>query len=404
MKYKDNLNVIIVNDFDYIQGGASKVAIDEANILHKNGINTIFFSSTHEENDYKFKQVCTNQKECLKDGIKGLFRNLSNKKVKREFSKLLDSFDNKNTIIHVHGWTKSLSSVIFKVAKKKKFKLVLTVHDYFLVCPNGGFYNYRKNMICNKKPMCLKCITCNCDSRNFFFKIYRIIRQIIQNHNTKKLKNIKYIISISDFSIEKLKKYLDSNAVIKKIYNPIRIDKNKIINISKNNSYIYVGRVSQEKGVDIFCEAISKLKLNGIVVGDGILKENLEKKYSNIKFTGWVSPKEVEKYMRNSKALVFPSRWYEGAPLTILESVAIGLPCIVSNKCAGVDFIENNKNGLLYDGTVAGLIRSIKKYEKMDVKSISKYAYSKYWNNPFNEELHYKNLISYYEEIIKEEK
>ncbi len=401
---KNNLNVIIVNDFDYIQGGASKVAIDEANVLYKNGINTIFFSSTHEDNDYKFKQVCTNQNECLKDGIKGLFRNLSNRKVKKEFSKLLDSLDNKNTIIHVHGWTKSLSSVIFKVAKKKKFKLVLTVHDYFLVCPNGGFYNYKKNKICTKKPMSLNCIKCNCDSRNYMFKLYRLFRQVIQNHNTKKLKNIDYIISISDFSVDKIKKYLKEDVTIKKIYNPIRIKKSKIINVDKNNNYVYVGRVSQEKGVDIFCEAITKLKLNGVVVGDGFLKEELEQKYPNINFTGWVKPTEVEKYMRNAKALIFPSRWYEGAPLTILESVAIGLPCIVSNKCAGVDFIENNKNGLLYDGTVEGLTKCIKKYEKMDIKDISKYAYSNYWDNPFDEELHYKNLISYYEEIIKEDK
>ena len=45
-------NVIIINDFNYIQGGASKVAIDTAKILKNNGINVIFFSAVNkiEEN------------------------------------------------------------------------------------------------------------------------------------------------------------------------------------------------------------------------------------------------------------------------------------------------------------------------------------------------------------------
>lgn len=195
---KNDLTVVVVNDFDYTQGGASKIAIETAQLLYENNCNVIFFSATHKENDYKFKQVCTNQNECLKDGIKGLYRNIYNKKVKKEFSKLLDTLDNSKTIIHIHGWTKSLSSVVFSVAKKKKFKIVLTVHDYFTYCPNGGLFNYKKNKICNLKPMSFKCKICNCDSRNFIIKIYRVLRQRIQNKNLKNVKG--NCIYVSDFS------------------------------------------------------------------------------------------------------------------------------------------------------------------------------------------------------------
>ena len=80
---KEDITVVIVNDFDYVQGGASKVALDTAEILYENNYNVIFFSSTHKENNYSFKQITTNQKECLKDGIKGSIRCISNRKVKR---------------------------------------------------------------------------------------------------------------------------------------------------------------------------------------------------------------------------------------------------------------------------------------------------------------------------------
>ena len=68
--------VIIVNDFNYVQGGASKVAIDTARILKEEGLNVIFFSAVNksEENVNGIKYISTNQNEALKEKnkIKGM--------------------------------------------------------------------------------------------------------------------------------------------------------------------------------------------------------------------------------------------------------------------------------------------------------------------------------------------
>ena len=68
--------VIIVNDFNYVQGGASKVAIDTARILKEEGLNVIFFSAVNksEENINGIKYISTNQNEALneKNKIKGM--------------------------------------------------------------------------------------------------------------------------------------------------------------------------------------------------------------------------------------------------------------------------------------------------------------------------------------------
>ncbi len=68
--------VIIVNDFNYVQGGASKVAIDTARILKEDGLNVIFFSAVNknEENIDGIKYISTNQNEALKEKnkIKGI--------------------------------------------------------------------------------------------------------------------------------------------------------------------------------------------------------------------------------------------------------------------------------------------------------------------------------------------
>lgn len=401
--------VVIVNDFNYTQGGASKVAIDTARIVRNEGIEVYFFSAVNneKENIEGVKYISTNQNEALeeKNKIKGAINGIYNFKAKKKLKQLLKTLDRETTIIHVHGWTKALSSSVFDIAFKMKFKVVLTLHDYFTACPNGGYFNYKENKICNMNPLSYKCIKCNCDSRNYAFKVYRLIRQFVQNKVVGLNKKIEYAISISNFSEKILRKTLNKNTNISRIYNPIELNKEEsIVEPLKNKYYLYVGRISKEKGVDIFCKAMQDLGYDGIVVGDGSEKEKLEKEYNNITFTGWKEKSEVNEYMKNAKALIFPSKWYEGAPLTIIEAMSMGLPCIVSNNCAGKEFIENEVSGMIFDGDVESLKNKIMQYEKMNINNIGKCAYESYIKIPFNKESYFKNLMSCYNEILREVK
>lgn len=344
----DNLNVVIINDFDYIQGGASKVAIDTANLLVQKGLNVYFFSAVHGDDDSLDRRVvsiCTNQYECLKDKnkIRGFFNGLYNFSAKKMLKKLLKSLDKKNTIVHVHGWTKGLSCSIFDVLFQLNFKFVLTLHDYFTACPNGGYFNYKKNQICHFHPLSFKCIRCNCDSRNYLFKLYRLLRQFLQNKVVCVNSKLENVIAISEFSVKILKKTLPSSTKIYRINNPIDVEIPILKpNLDDNKYYLYVGRVSKEKGVDIFCRAITDLNLVGIVVGDGDQKQVLQEKYPNIDFVGWKNHDDVKKYMFGAKALIFPSRWYETAGLTILEALFLGIPCFASDCSAGRDYISSS--------------------------------------------------------------
>ena len=345
----DNLkNVVIVNDFNYVQGGASKVAIDTAKLLKEEGYNVYFFSAVNkeEENIDGITYISTNQNEALKEKnkIKGAINGIYNFKAKKELKRLLKTLNFNDTIIHVHGWTKALSSSIFDIAFKMKFKVVLTLHDYFTACPNGGYFNYPKNEICHLKPLSWKCIKCNCDSRNYGFKLYRVVRQFVQNKIVKLNDKLENAISISDFSEKILKSTLGKNTEVTRIYNPIDIDEHiEKVDITKNKYYLYVGRISKEKGVDLFCQAITELGYKGIVVGDGDEKSILEEKFPNIEFTGWKNKDEVKQYMKGAKALIFPSRWYETAGLTILEAKSLGIPCLVSKNSAGKEFVEESE-------------------------------------------------------------
>ena len=391
-------NIIIVNDFNYIQGGASKVAIDTARLLKNKNLNIYFFSAVNsEENEIEgITYISTNQKEALKEQnrLKGILNGIYNLKAKRTFKELLLKLDKNETIIHIHGWTKALSSSIFDVAFKMNFKVVLTLHDYFVACPNGGYFNYNSNNICKLKPLSWRCIKCNCDSRNYFFKLYRLIRQFVQNKVVKIPERIRYVIGISDLNIDVLKKTLNSKVTIKKINNPIEFENGNIeIDSSQNEYYLYVGRITKEKGVEEFCKSITEIGVKGIVVGEGSEREKLEKKYSNIQFTGWKNKYYVKEYMKSSRGLIFPSLWYEGAPLTPLEAMSYGIPCIINEKCAAKEYIVNN-NGYLYE-SYNELVKCLKRLQNNEVcKEIGKNAYDFFYNK--YDKNYIQNILEYY--------
>ena len=396
MESKKVENVVIINDFNYTQGGASKIAIDTARILSEYGIKVYFFSAVNknEENLKGITYISTNQNEALKEKnkIKGAINGIYNFKAKRELKQLLKQLEPENTIIHVHGWTKALSSSIFDIAFKMKFKIVITLHDYFTACPNGGYFNYKQNEICQLNPLSRKCIKCNCDSRNYGFKLYRIIRQFVQNKIVRLNDKLEYAISVSDLNEKILKQTLGKNTKITRIYNPIDMDENEEkVDALKNEYYLYVGRVSKEKGVDVFCQAITELGYKGIVVGDGEEKNKLEKEFPNIEFTGWKNKGDVKTYMKSARALIFPSRIYETAGLTILEAQALGIPTIVSDLCAGREFVEEGKNGYTFTNL---------KELKEKINQIGNIKEQISISNKYTEEQYRNNIVSLFGRML----
>jgi glycosyltransferase involved in cell wall biosynthesis len=98
---------------------------------------------------------------------------------------------------------------------------------------------------------------------------------------------------------------------------------------------VFVGRLSEEKGAHQLIEAWTAAPptdLRLMVVGDGPLRKQLEAiAPPSVEFAGQLPHADIPKLLRSARAMAFPSTWYEGLPMTIVEAFASGLPVLAND-------------------------------------------------------------------------
>ena len=118
---------------------------------------------------------------------------------------------------------------------------------------------------------------------------------------------------------------------------------------------------------------------------------------------GWQDPASVHRYLRAAGALVFPSIWYEGQPLTVLEAKALGTPVIVSDGCAGREAIEDGVSGLWFRrNDVDNLAEALRRFAAADVAALSRAAYDDYWAAPATLDRHVDAIVGLYRGLLPE--
>lgn len=122
---------------------------------------------------------------------------------------------------------------------------------------------------------------------------------------------------------------------------------------SAGESALFVGRLSDEKGLDTLLDAWAKLDapIPLRIAGDGPLRPFVARRLadprlSRVQLLGPIGRRAVIESMREARALVFPSRCYEGFPLVIAEAFACGVPVVASRLGSMAEIVEDGRTGL----------------------------------------------------------
>lgn len=402
-------SIVIVNDFAHINGGAGQVALTSAIRLANEGYDVTLFSAVEprmpELEVARVKVIVTGQYEILNDPnrLRAAAQGIWNFKAQRLMDDLLRTLDPASTIVHVHSWTKALSASIIQIVTSLKIEVICTLHDYFAACPNGGFFDYQRQEICREVPLSFGCISRNCDIRNYSQKLWRVSRHIVQKKIGKVPTDIKYFITVSNFSEAIIKPFLPIDSTVFRVENPIHVEHHNRVEVNANDAFTFVGRLSPEKGVIMFAAAARRLGLVPVFVGEGKSRQEIEAICPAAQITGWVTGKQVVNHLSAARALVLPSILYETQGMVVAEAAALGVPSIVPDSCAARDMVEDGLTGLWFrGGDETDLIEKLRILQDPEVAArLGRAAYDAYWKSPSTIAVHIKKLISCYNTILQ---
>ena len=177
--------VVVLNDFSMARGGATGVALASVDLLHDHGV-AVTLISGDQATDTERKTISIDRVAIGGTHITAASpaaaatRGLYNASAASMVSNWIGAHDTPRTIYHLHGWSKILSPSVFRALRTVAPRLVINAHDFFLACPNGGYFNFQRSEPCKLKPMGLQCVFTSCDRRSYTHKLWRCARQSLR--------------------------------------------------------------------------------------------------------------------------------------------------------------------------------------------------------------------------------
>jgi glycosyltransferase involved in cell wall biosynthesis len=170
---------------------------------------------------------------------------------------------------------------------------------------------------------------------------------------------------------------------------------------------LFVGRLSPEKGVITLLDAWEKLegRIRLQIVGTGPLQEIVAERTTeipNATYLGRCERERVFELMRNASALMFPSEWYEGSPMSMVEAMACGTPIIAGNQGVLATIVTEGVNGHLFEsGNASALAECVEEaFKNGDELARMRYPTRQYFESHFGAKDNLATLLDIYQQAI----
>jgi glycosyltransferase involved in cell wall biosynthesis len=412
------MKILNVNKYYYLKGGAEKVYFDTAKLLEEHGHEVIPFSMKDKKNvhsiyeDYFIENVdFFNDKNKVVDKIRNIGHLFYSTDAKNMADKIVKATS--PDLVHLHNIYHQMSPSFLSILKKKyKLPIVMTAHDYKLICPNYSLLSHGK--ICEK---CFKHKYYNaslsfCHKGSFLSSSILALEQSFHKVFKFYERNIDLLICPSDFIKNK---FQDWGLKIKMEVIPNFVDLERFKYSDDDGDYLlYYGRLSEEKGIKVLLEAMKNLDKNIKlkILGTGHLSENLlqwtrqNQLENQVEFLGFKENQELLDLIQGARIVILPSVGYENCPLTILEAFASGRAVIASNIGGMVELLEKNKNterGLLFQvGNAKDLATKISEiyFDKNRLRKMGESG-RKYVEKYHSADYYYEQIMGIYQKMKK---
>jgi glycosyltransferase involved in cell wall biosynthesis len=250
----------------------------------------------------------------------------------------------KADIVHFHNLFPLLSPAAIREAGAMGAGVVMTLHNYRLMCLPGSFFR--------DGHTCEQCLG-HLPWRGVVHRCYRqstlasgtLATSLAVHRGIGSFDRIDRFLAVSDIV---QRKHIEAGTAPERIQVTPQFAWPTEAREGPGDYYLYLGRLTREKGANALVEAWRPDLGNLLVVGDGPEMAHLQATApANVEFRGLVPADAVAPVLRRARALLVPSLWDDAAPRSVTEAFAAGVPVLASRIGGLPEIVRDGESGLL---------------------------------------------------------
>ena len=345
----------------------------------------------HGHQVVQLRMSTADSRDSLVGKMHGFLAGLYSPKGVREMRRILKV--ERPDVVNVHNLYPFISPAALFECKKAGVPVVMTVHNFRLICPTGLFMRDGKPCeLCLERGNEWDCVRYNCE-HSLLKSVGYAARNAAARYSGAYRKCVDRFACITGFQRQKLiQAGFDAEKIV---VIPNSVPCPPTFQATLGNYIAYVGRLSYEKGYDLLIEVARRHPdIQFRFAGAQRMPGEVETP-KNVRFMGYLKGKELSDFIQGARFLVIPSRCYEGFPMAILEAAQFGKPTIGPNHGGFTEIIGEG------DAAIGRL------FAPGDVDALEQQIVS-LWNNPceitrLGVKAHDKLLREYSTEVIYQE-
>lgn len=383
------LRVLFVHNFYKQSGGEDAVVRQEIALLRRMGHDVAIYS------------VHNDDIRTLLDKIRVFWRTTYNRAQKKNLQRAIAR--HRPDIVHVHNFFPQLSPSIFDACQDARVPCVMTLHNFRILCPTAFLYHDEKVRERSLTHSCWWTVP---------LRVYRgsllgtfAVARMVEHHKRIGTWNRKVnkFIALTEFAVDKFVEggisrdlfAIKGNALLEQVATPPES--------CPRHGALFVGRLSEEKGIRNLLSAWKSLSYPLKIVGDGPLAaEVAAANVPSVSSLGRLAPELVGSEMENAAFLVLPSTWYEMFPMVIPEAFSRGLPVVVSRLPGLSSLIEEGVTGLSFDPRCPEDLRTKVEWaiqHPAEMASMGSNARQRYLTH-YTPQANYEKLVAIYQDVV----
>jgi glycosyltransferase involved in cell wall biosynthesis len=403
-------NLLSINNYYYRRGGAEAVFLEQNRLFEEIGWRVAPFAMRHPNNiptewdTFFVDEIEFGREYSLSEKISMATKVVYSFEAQRKLRLLMQRFQ--PDIAHLHCIYHHLSPSIIPVLSEAGIPVVMTAHDLKIACPaykmlnNGGICERCRN------GNLLNVVRHRCVRNSVGASAIVSIESLVHRYLNTYKKNLNKVIVPSRFFIEKFVEWGWPRE--KFVYIPNYVNASQFTpSFTPGDYFLYVGRLAPEKGIETLMAAAAftkgiKLKIAGTGPLETKLRMLQRELRADIDLVGHHSGKELHNLIRDARAVVLPSEWYENAPMSVLESFALGKPVIGADIGGIPEMVIDNETGWRFaSGDLLDLSRVLGQVATMTDERVSAIGENarRFVEKRFNQADYIQAMLSLYREL-----